>query len=181
VGLACNRAGPLIVAIGSLFDCHCFLDDFATLRFWIVRGGITNDFNAGSYRNFLSFLDCHLLAHVDLRISVPRFNAQLDQVGAKSWRQQHPQYGLPALAAQSASPSRLLGALASPARYLSMLASSYLSVTEFASLQEVARGIGHGGIPERHSLRLMDLRLIYRMLGSLRITPAGMVRVARGS
>jgi hypothetical protein len=62
-----------------------------------------------------------------------------------------------------------------------MLANSYLSVTEFASLQEVARGIGNGGIPERHSLRLMQLRLIYRMLGSLRITPAGMVRVARGS
>jgi hypothetical protein len=74
-----------------------------------------------------------------------------------------------------------LGKLAALARYLSMSASSYLSVTEFASLREVARGIGHGGIPESHSLTLMDLGLIYRLLGSLRITAAGMVRVARGS
>lgn len=62
-----------------------------------------------------------------------------------------------------------------------MSASNYLSATEFASLQEVGRGIGHGGIPETHSLRLMDLRLIYRLLGSLCITTAGKVRIARGS
>jgi hypothetical protein len=62
-----------------------------------------------------------------------------------------------------------------------MSASNYLSVTEFASLQEVGRGIGHGGIPESHSMRLMDLRLIYRLLGSLCVTTAGKARIARGS
>jgi hypothetical protein len=62
-----------------------------------------------------------------------------------------------------------------------MSASSYLSVTEFASLQEVGRGIGHAGIPESHGLRLLDLQLIYRLLGSLHITTAGRVRIARGS
>jgi hypothetical protein len=62
-----------------------------------------------------------------------------------------------------------------------MPANSYLSAAEFASLQEVARGIGHGGIPESHRLRLMDLGLIYTLLGSLRITTAGRMRIARGS
>jgi hypothetical protein len=61
-----------------------------------------------------------------------------------------------------------------------MSMSNYLSVTEFASLQEVGRGVGHGGIPESHSLRLLDLRLIYRLLGSLRVTTAGKARIARG-
>ena len=61
-----------------------------------------------------------------------------------------------------------------------MSASNYLSATEFASLREVGSGIGHGGIPESHSLRLMDLRLIYRLLGSLCITTAGKARIARG-
>jgi hypothetical protein len=62
-----------------------------------------------------------------------------------------------------------------------MSMSNYLSVTEFASLQEVGRGVGHGGIPESHSLRLTDLRLIYKLLGSLFITTAGKARIARGS
>jgi hypothetical protein len=62
-----------------------------------------------------------------------------------------------------------------------MSASSNLSVTEFASLREIGRGIGHAGIPESHSLRLMELGLIYRLLGSLHITTAGRIRIARGS
>jgi len=62
-----------------------------------------------------------------------------------------------------------------------MSASSYLSVTEFASLQEVGTGFHHDAIPESHCLRLMDLHLIYNLLGSLRITTAGRVRIARGS
>ena len=56
-----------------------------------------------------------------------------------------------------------------------------LSATEFASLREVGIGIGHGGIPESHSLKLMDIGLIYRLLGSLRITTAGRKRIASGS
>jgi hypothetical protein len=62
-----------------------------------------------------------------------------------------------------------------------MVASNYLSATEIASLREVGSGIGHGGIPESHTLRLMDLCLIYRLLGSLRITAAGRARIARGN
>jgi hypothetical protein len=62
-----------------------------------------------------------------------------------------------------------------------MSASDYLSATELASLREVGSGIGHGGIPETQSLRLMDLRLIYRLLGSLRITSAGRARIVRGN
>ena len=61
-----------------------------------------------------------------------------------------------------------------------MSASNYLSATGFELLREVGSGIGHGGIPESHSLRLLDLRLIYRLLGSLRITAAGKARIARG-
>jgi hypothetical protein len=61
-----------------------------------------------------------------------------------------------------------------------MSADNFLSTTEFASLREVGSGIGHGGIPESHSLRLIDLHLIYRLLGSLRITTAGRQRIARG-
>jgi hypothetical protein len=62
-----------------------------------------------------------------------------------------------------------------------MASSNYLSVTEFASLQEVGRGIAHDRIPESHGMRLLDLHLIYRLLGSLRITAAGRARISRGS
>ena len=61
-----------------------------------------------------------------------------------------------------------------------MSASSPLSATEFASLQEVGSGVCHGAIPEGDGLRLMHLRLVYKLLGHLRITTAGRLRIARG-
>jgi hypothetical protein len=46
------------------------------------------------------------------------------------------------------------------------------SATEFVSLQEVGRGIGHGGIRESHAARLAELGFIHKLLGSLLITIA---------
>jgi hypothetical protein len=54
-----------------------------------------------------------------------------------------------------------------------MLASPYLSEAEFASLAEVGTGFCHGPISVDHAKRLQDLRLIYSLLGTLRITTAG--------
>jgi len=48
-----------------------------------------------------------------------------------------------------------------------------LSEIELASLREVARGFDQRGIPDNHSRKLIELRLIYKLLGSLRITSAG--------
>jgi hypothetical protein len=62
-----------------------------------------------------------------------------------------------------------------------MSASHYLSVIEFGSLEEVGSGITHAGIPMNHGRRLMDLGLVYSLLGNLRITTAGKTRIARGS
>jgi hypothetical protein len=53
-----------------------------------------------------------------------------------------------------------------------------LSDTEFASLHEVAKGFHQGFIPPDHAARLVALGLIYRLLGSLRITTAGEARIA---
>jgi hypothetical protein len=48
-----------------------------------------------------------------------------------------------------------------------------LSASEMTSLREVGKGLLHGNIPEEHALRLLHLRLIYKMLGDLHITTAG--------
>jgi hypothetical protein len=48
-----------------------------------------------------------------------------------------------------------------------------LSENEFAALQEVARGFDQRSIPESHRRKLIDLRLIYKLLGGLRMTAAG--------
>jgi hypothetical protein len=62
-----------------------------------------------------------------------------------------------------------------------MSANNTLSALEFASLQEVGSGVAHGTIPESDGLRLMHLRLVYKLLGNLRITTAGRLRIAHGS
>jgi hypothetical protein len=51
--------------------------------------------------------------------------------------------------------------------------SPYLSEAEFASLAVVGTGFCHGPISVDHAEHLLDLRLIYSLLGNLRITTAG--------
>jgi hypothetical protein len=54
-----------------------------------------------------------------------------------------------------------------------MAISPYLSESEWASLAEVGTGFSHAQIPADHAKRLLDLKLIYSLLGSLRIMSAG--------
>ena len=54
-----------------------------------------------------------------------------------------------------------------------MLTSPYISEAEFASLAVVGTGVSHGPISVEHAKHLQDLRLIYNLLGSLRMTSAG--------
>jgi hypothetical protein len=58
--------------------------------------------------------------------------------------------------------------------------ASVLSPGEFASLQEVAEGFDQRPIPEADALRLLELDLIYKFLGFLRMTGAGRERIAKG-
>jgi hypothetical protein len=60
------------------------------------------------------------------------------------------------------------------------MAARFLSVSELASLREVARGPLHDPIPTAHGARLLELGLVYYLLGSLRITTAGRARVRTG-
>jgi hypothetical protein len=60
-----------------------------------------------------------------------------------------------------------------------MATDDALSASELTSLQEIGKGLGHGSIPETDALRLLELRLIYRLLGDLRVTTAGRVRAFR--
>ena len=62
-----------------------------------------------------------------------------------------------------------------------MATANYLSAAEFESLREVGSGICHHDIPEVHSVRLFDLRLIYMLLGDVRITTTGKARLAQGA
>jgi len=55
-----------------------------------------------------------------------------------------------------------------------------LSGSELASLCEVAKGAHHGPIPEADALRLLDLGLVYRLLGDVRVTTAGRIRASLG-
>jgi|SRR5579859_1274323 len=57
-----------------------------------------------------------------------------------------------------------------------MTTGDILTHSELASLQEIGRGLRHGSIPEADALRLVELRLIYRLLGDLRMTTAGRIR-----
>ena len=67
------------------------------------------------------------------------------------------------------------------ARLIAMATSPYLSDAEFASLAEVGTGFCHAPIPLDHAKHLLELRLAYNFLGSLRITAVGrqMLRAAR--
>jgi hypothetical protein len=60
-----------------------------------------------------------------------------------------------------------------------MATDDTLSASELTSLQEIAKGLLHGSIPEADAARLVELRLIYRLLGDLRMTTAGRVRAFR--
>jgi hypothetical protein len=51
--------------------------------------------------------------------------------------------------------------------------STYLSDAELASLAVVGSGFYHDPISVDHATQLLDLRLIYNLLGSFRITTAG--------
>ena len=54
-----------------------------------------------------------------------------------------------------------------------MAPDDILSASQFASLQEVSKGIFRGPIPNADAVRLVELRLIYRLLGDFRLTTAG--------
>jgi hypothetical protein len=62
-----------------------------------------------------------------------------------------------------------------------MSSASALSVSEFASLTEVGSFFLHKAIPAADATRLLDMRLIYNLLGSHRITKAGRARLAIGA
>ena len=59
------------------------------------------------------------------------------------------------------------------ARFLTMATSPHLSEPEWAALAEVATGFCHAPIPADHAQRLLDLKLIYSLLGSYRIMSSG--------
>ena len=60
-----------------------------------------------------------------------------------------------------------------------MATTGALSDTELASLNEVGIGVWHEVIPADHQTRLLDLGLVYSMLGSLRLTKAGREQITR--
>jgi hypothetical protein len=62
-----------------------------------------------------------------------------------------------------------------------MSLATALSVSEFASLKTIADSFDHSTVSEADARRLIDLTLIYKLLGSLRITHAGRLRIASGS
>ena len=44
---------------------------------------------------------------------------------------------------------------------------------ELLSLREVAKGFNKGPVPHAHAVRLLELELVYCLLGDLRITTLG--------
>jgi hypothetical protein len=54
-----------------------------------------------------------------------------------------------------------------------METSAYLTEHEWASLAEVGTGFCHAPISLDHTNRLLELKLIYNLLGSCRLTTAG--------
>jgi hypothetical protein len=56
-----------------------------------------------------------------------------------------------------------------------------LSASEFASLKVIGAGFDHSAVTEPDAARLLELGLIYRLLGSLRMTHAGRARIISGS
>jgi hypothetical protein len=55
-----------------------------------------------------------------------------------------------------------------------------LSRAEYNALEEVAKFFNGTTIASQHADRLLELRLIYRMLGELRITSAGSALIRLG-
>ena len=54
-----------------------------------------------------------------------------------------------------------------------MAENAILSEAEYASLQEINRGLFQRRIPADHADRLLSLKFIYRLLGDLKITAKG--------
>jgi hypothetical protein len=59
-----------------------------------------------------------------------------------------------------------------------MLGESRLSSSELTSLAEVANGFSYGCIPAADGARLLELDLIFKLLGENRVTIAGRKRLA---
>jgi hypothetical protein len=58
-----------------------------------------------------------------------------------------------------------------------MSMQSSLTPSELISLKEVSRGPFQAAIPQADGSRLLQLKLVYKMLGELRITMAGRDRL----
>jgi hypothetical protein len=58
--------------------------------------------------------------------------------------------------------------------------TSVLSQSEYASLSEVGTGFLHDAIPPEDAARLVGLGFVYKLLGDIRITTAGRLRVENG-
>jgi hypothetical protein len=77
---------------------------------------------------------------------------------------------------------RALTPLRQLARYFRMtVISPNLTASEYCSLQELAKGFYGNAISTGDAQRLLGLKLIYRLLGDLRITTLGRARIAKGS
>jgi hypothetical protein len=55
-----------------------------------------------------------------------------------------------------------------------------LSPAEIGSLKEIGRGAYHAPVPKPHAENLLDLKLVYQLLGDLRITTAGRLYLQQG-
>jgi hypothetical protein len=64
---------------------------------------------------------------------------------------------------------------------VAMTSDDALSAAQFASLTEIGRTFLHDPIPSGDAALLLERGLIYRLLGSLRITAAGRTRLSLGS
>jgi hypothetical protein len=58
-----------------------------------------------------------------------------------------------------------------------MLDRLHLTEAELLSLKEVGKGALQGRIPSAHADLLVERKLIYRLLGSYRVTAAGSARI----
>jgi hypothetical protein len=58
--------------------------------------------------------------------------------------------------------------------------TTHLSREEFASLQEVGKGLMQRIIPPEHEASLIEFGLVRRLLGGLGLTNAGKMRIAAG-
>jgi hypothetical protein len=53
------------------------------------------------------------------------------------------------------------------------MAQAGASEEELLSLREIAKGFNKGPIPHAHALRLLELKMVYSLLGDLRLTTLG--------